>query len=131
MIYLLRLLSLIILLLSINNQVLAEKYNLDAAQQKRANNLYKQIKCPICSGQVIAESDNEISKLMRDSVKMKIAQGYSDEQILKDIEASYGKANVSRQLPQQYFYGVVALLLAAGVITMFAHRSKSKLPTAK
>lgn len=85
----------ILLLLLISNIALAEDERLaEADLELRAQNLFKIVKCPVCNGQVIAESDTEVSKLLRSSIRSKLSAGKSDEQILAEISKSYGAMNV-------------------------------------
>lgn len=63
----------------------------EEALQKRANDLYDRIMCPICPGQTIAQSNNETSAQMRDLVLKKLRQGETEEQILQYFESRYGE----------------------------------------
>jgi cytochrome c-type biogenesis protein CcmH len=63
----------------------------EEALQKRANDLYDRIMCPICPGQTIAQSSNETSTQMRDLVLKKLRQGETEEQILQYFESRYGE----------------------------------------
>ena len=63
----------------------------EEALQKRANDLYDRIMCPICPGQTIAQSSNETSAQMRDLVLKKLRQGETEEQILQYFESRYGE----------------------------------------
>jgi cytochrome c-type biogenesis protein CcmH len=70
--------------------VIAQYHN-EEALQKRANDLYDRIMCPICPGQTIAQSSNETSAQMRDLVLKKLRQGETEEQILQYFESRYGE----------------------------------------
>ena len=63
----------------------------EEALQKRANDLYDRIMCPICPGQTIAQSNSEISTQMRDVVLKKLKEGETEEQILQYFESRYGE----------------------------------------
>ena len=50
-------------------------------EEERAHNLFLQVRCPTCSGQVIESSDSEIAYQLRKLIREKIADGLNDEQI--------------------------------------------------
>jgi cytochrome c-type biogenesis protein CcmH/NrfF len=86
----------------------------------RENKLYHRIKCPVCYGQSIAESDTEISKILRQEVKVMIDSGVSDEEILELLRNSYGNDIVSLEhelKPLNWFI----MLVASAMLLMFAY----------
>ena len=52
--------------------------------------LETKIKCPICPAETIAESNTKISKDLKDFVKSKIKEGWTDEQIISFLVNKYG-----------------------------------------
>ncbi|NUY39365.1 cytochrome c-type biogenesis protein CcmH [Wolbachia endosymbiont of Litomosoides brasiliensis] len=62
----------------------------DKSMEKRATNLFKMIKCPICSGESLSESGSQIAYDMRKMIREKINHGYTDEQITLELRNSYG-----------------------------------------
>lgn len=58
---------------------------------QRTHNLYNQIRCPVCSGQSIAESDVVISVSIRKYVQARIAAGDSDAVIKQNLVERYGQ----------------------------------------
>ena len=83
--------GLTLLLFFIINPVAFAHMTEEEALQKRANDLYDRIMCPICPGQTIAQSSNETSAQMRDLVLKKLRQGETEEQILQYFESRYGE----------------------------------------
>ena len=52
--------------------------------------LETKIKCPICPAETIAESNTKISKDLKDFVKSRINEGWTDEQIISFLVNKYG-----------------------------------------
>lgn len=63
---------------------------LNAAEQDRAHALYKEIRCPVCTAQSVAESDATLSQDLRDRIDLYVMQGRSDEDIRNELAARYG-----------------------------------------
>jgi cytochrome c-type biogenesis protein CcmH len=93
LIYIFSLLSLI-LFLSINTAFSQSNdfkhQSLSINQEKRAHNLFLQVKCLICEGQVIESSDTQIAIELRKLIKAKIYQGYNDDEIKDYLVQNYG-----------------------------------------
>jgi cytochrome c-type biogenesis protein CcmH/NrfF len=69
---------------------------------------------------VMAESDTEISKILRQEVKVMIDSGVSDEEILELLRNSYGNDIVSLEhelKPLNWFI----MLVASAMLLMFAY----------
>ena len=62
----------------------------DAAQEARATALMEELRCLVCQGQSIADSDAEIAGDMRDLVRRRIAAGESPNQIRAWLVERYG-----------------------------------------
>ena len=58
---------------------------------QRTHDLYNEIRCPVCSGQSIAESDVLISVSIREYVQARIAAGDSDAVIKQNLVERYGQ----------------------------------------
>ena len=52
--------------------------------------LETKIKCPICPAETIAESNTKISQDLKDFIKNKINEGWTDEQIKSFLVSKYG-----------------------------------------
>lgn len=64
---------------------------LTAAEQARAEQLQDTLRCPICTGESINESSNDISREMRAEVERLVAQGLSDREVYDYFAARYGQ----------------------------------------
>ncbi|MDH4121180.1 MAG: cytochrome c-type biogenesis protein CcmH [Deltaproteobacteria bacterium] len=62
-----------------------------SVDEARVMRLADQLRCPICQGQSVKESDVFLSKQMRDQIRILIAQGKTDQEVLDDFEARYGE----------------------------------------
>ncbi len=62
----------------------------DAAQEARATALMEELRCLVCQGQSIADSDAEIAGDMRDLVRRRIAAGERPEDIRAWLIERYG-----------------------------------------
>ncbi len=67
----------------------SEKF-LPKNQEERAQNLFLQVKCPVCEGQVIENSSTEIAFEMRKLIREKISQGKTDDEIKNYLIKNYG-----------------------------------------
>lgn len=67
----------------------APEDHLSRPQEQRARNLFLQVKCPVCQGQVIESSDTEIAYQLRKLIRQKITQGKSDAQIKSYLIEKY------------------------------------------
>ena len=62
----------------------------DARQEARAQDLMEELRCLVCQGQSIADSDAEIAGDMRDLVRRRISEGESPETIRAWLVERYG-----------------------------------------
>ncbi|MEO9970185.1 MAG: cytochrome c-type biogenesis protein [Hyphomonadaceae bacterium] len=58
---------------------------------QRTHDLYNEIRCPVCSGQSIAESDVLVSVSIREYVQARIEAGDSDDVIKQNLTERYGQ----------------------------------------
>ncbi|WP_319803717.1 cytochrome c-type biogenesis protein [Wolbachia endosymbiont (group A) of Acrocera orbiculus] len=64
----------------------------DKSMEKRATSLFEIIRCPICSGESLSESGSQIAYDMREAIRKKINDGYTDEEIISELKNSYGNS---------------------------------------
>lgn len=60
--------------------------------EDRAQRIGSQIRCPVCSGESIAASPNQLATDMMAMVRDLIAQGYTDDQVIEAVIAGYDDA---------------------------------------
>ncbi|MBM3579819.1 MAG: hypothetical protein FJX34_03500 [Alphaproteobacteria bacterium] len=81
-----------ILLLSFSALALSPEARLtDEAQEQRAMELFLEVRCLVCNGQVIENSDSEFSFQMRKNIRQKIVAGKSDMQIKAELVEEFGE----------------------------------------
>ncbi|RME46593.1 MAG: cytochrome c-type biogenesis protein CcmH [Chloroflexi bacterium] len=95
--------------------------------EQQAQSLDREIMCPICPGESIAQSQVEFAQQMRTFVREKLAEGWTGEQIKQYYVERYGP-RILLSPPRQGFYLVgwispfVALLLGGGVVVYVLKR---------
>jgi len=99
-----------------------------ALLDQRTNETGGLLRCPVCQGMSIADSPSEMAVNMKHQVRELIARGYTQEQILRYFERSYGQF----VLLKPKFQGVNTLVwilpiiaLAVGAFAIFSMMGKS------
>jgi cytochrome c-type biogenesis protein CcmH len=62
----------------------------DAALEARALKLHQEIRCLVCQGQAIADSNADLARDLRAVVRERVAAGESDRAVLDYLHARYG-----------------------------------------
>jgi cytochrome c-type biogenesis protein CcmH len=100
----------------------------------RTHEVGAKLRCPVCQGMSISDSPAEMAVNMKGQVRELLSRGYTEEQILKYFELSYGQF----VLLEPKFEGVtawvwllplVALLLGAAVL-FFKFKQLGEAPAA-
>ena len=60
--------------------------------QDRVSSISRTVKCPVCSGESVAESNAPASQEIRRQIAEQVQQGQSDDQIRSFYAAKYGQA---------------------------------------
>jgi cytochrome c-type biogenesis protein CcmH len=63
----------------------------DEAQEQRAMELFLEVRCLICGGQVIENSNTEFSYEMRKLIRQKISSGLTNEEIKTKLVKEFGE----------------------------------------
>ncbi len=92
-------------------------------QEQQAQEVFKQLRCVVCSGESIVDSRAELAKDLRALVRDKIKENYSAEEVLQYVATRYGD-NVLMQPPLKsttylLWFGPL-LILAVGFVIMFS-----------
>lgn len=74
--------------------------------EDRAQRIGAQIRCPVCSGESIAASPNQLAQDMMARVRQLVADGYTDEQVIRDVIGGYTDA---QRLDPPFSAGTAAL----------------------
>lgn len=96
---------------------------------QRTNEVGALLRCPVCQGMAISDSPAEMAVNMKGQVRELLARGYTEEQILKYFELSYGQFVLLR--PKSTMVWVLPLLaLVLGVVVVVFKLRKLQQPPA-
>ncbi|HYI08609.1 MAG TPA: cytochrome c-type biogenesis protein [Thermoanaerobaculia bacterium] len=100
---------------------------------QRTNEVSELLRCPVCQGMAVADSPAEMAVNMKAQVRELLARGYTEEQILKYFELSYGQFVLLRPkfegaTSMVWLLPVFALLIGAAVL-FFKLRKLEKAPS--
>ena len=60
-------------------------------QEERARELFMQVRCLVCEGQVIGNSDSEVAIQLRGLIRREIKEGKNDQEIKSYLVSQYGQ----------------------------------------
>lgn len=63
----------------------------ESSLEKRANSLFKEVRCPVCAGQSIAESETPESKALKGFILEQLNEDKSDEVIRDELRTLFGE----------------------------------------
>ncbi len=63
----------------------------DPALEARAREISRSVRCPVCQGESIDDSDARISRDLRIIIRERLVAGDSDQQVLEFLVARYGE----------------------------------------
>ena len=106
----------------------------DPALEARAKALQRELRCVVCQGQSIDESNAALAADMRRIIRQQIEQGKSDDDIKGFFVARYGtfvlmNPPVDADTYFLWFGPLVLILLGAGAIGMTIMRARRRLAT--
>ena|SRR5215212_8569203 len=81
---------------------------------RRASEVSGLLRCPVCQGLSVADSPSEMAVNMKGQVRELLARGYTEDQILKYFELSYGQF----VLLKPKFQGVNALVWILPILAL-------------
>ncbi len=94
----------------------------DPAQEARALKLHDELRCPVCQGQAISDSNAELARDLRRIVRERIAAGDSDDAVFDYLTDRYSDFILLRPRvkPANYvlWFGP-ALVFAAGAVGLW------------
>lgn len=96
-----------------------------AVLDARAAEIAAQLRCPVCSGQSVLESNSSIAQEMQAVIRERLGQGENEAQILSYFIGSYGDWIILKPRPiglnlLVYILPAVALIFGAGwLMVMF------------
>ena len=85
------------------------------SNDERALTLEQSIKCPVCRGQSVAESDSDASKAIRTEIARRISSGESDSEIRRYFAQTLGD-DILLKPPSSGLAGLVWVLPVAALL---------------
>lgn len=99
----------------------------DPAQEGRARNLSKELRCMVCQNQSIDDSDAPLARDLRLLVRERIATGESDKQVLDFLVARYGEFVLLKprlNLHTMLLWLLTPLVLIGGGVALWWHNRR-------
>lgn len=108
----------------------ADKPLTDPQQEARARTLFKQLRCPVCDSESIADSNAELAGDLRAMVRERIAAGDSDEAIKQYLTERYGDVILMQPPVNRHTWllwlGPLIILVTGSTIAFRFFRPKSE-----
>jgi len=106
----------------------------DPVLEARAKALQKELRCLVCQGQSIDESNADLATDLRRLIRQQMQQGMSDNDIKNFLVARYGvfvlmKPPVQQDTAFLWFGPAILVLVGAGVIGVTILRARRRLAT--
>lgn len=106
-----------------------------AALTQRTHEVGALLRCPVCQGMSISDSPSEMAINMKGQVRELLARGYTEEQILKYFELSYGqfvllKPKFEGITGAVWILPIVVLVLGAVVVMITLRKLEKPRPPA-
>lgn len=109
----------------------AKAVKLTPAQEQVASEIEYLLRCPVCTGQSVAESNAEVSQQIKEKIREMLAEGKTKDEILNYYVNRYGEWILNK--PPVHGAGLVAWILPVavvvvglGVLVAFLSRGKRK-----
>ena len=108
----------------------------DPVSNDRSDRIGKQIRCPACEGESIAESPSSYATDMMDYVRDLVGEGLSDQQVLDRLMASYPDSQlldppVRAATVLLWLLPAAALVAGAGLAASRLRKKPPRSPTEK
>lgn len=106
-----------------------------AELDRRTAEIAQLLRCPVCQGLAIGDSPSIMALNMKEQVRELLARGYSQEQILKYFEQSYGQFVLLKPKFQGvnalvWLLPLAALLLGLGLVLVKMNKLERPAPAA-
>ena len=63
----------------------------DSTQEERAKTIFSKVKCLVCKGESIKDSNSHLALLMRESIRQQVLEEHSNEEIIEAVKMKYGE----------------------------------------
>ena len=99
------------------------------AEETRAINIFKEVRCLVCQGQTIHESNAEIAEDLKTLIREKINEGKSDKEIKRFLVEKYGDWILMTPPIKKLTYVLwfaPFIIMSMGLIVIFIRRKREK-----
>ncbi|QDJ08170.1 Cytochrome c-type biogenesis protein ccmH [Roseomonas mucosa] len=105
----------------------------DPAQEERAREIGRELRCMVCQNQSIEDSDADLAHQLRHIVREQVAAGRSDEDIVRFLHDRYGdfvllRPPVNGATLLLWATPALALMLGVGTVLLLRRRRPAALP---
>ncbi len=103
-------------------------YAQSAEDLERANKIYKEVRCPVCTTQTVSESDTALSQNLKEKILNQITSGKTDAEVLEFLSSAYGDdillmpRTEARTLPLWFAPWLVVILGGLGILLVHKNR---------
>ncbi len=87
----------------------------DETKEKRAMELFLEVRCLVCEGQVIENSDTAFSFEMRKLIRRKILEGKTDNQIKADLIEEFGEEILTSNKKSDFLLWLLPIIFSATI----------------
>lgn len=95
----------------------------------RTNEVAALLRCPVCQGMAVADSPAEMAVNMKEQVRELLSRGYTEEQILKYFELSYGQFVLLKpKYVLVWLLPLIALVIGAAVVFSKLRKLEKRAP---
>jgi len=103
------------------------------AQEARARALFEQIRCVVCQNESIDDSEAELARDLRQTVRAQVAAGRSDDQVRAFLVQRYGEFILLKptfSLANAAAWLVPFAIVVAGVLALLLRARRALVPVA-
>ncbi|HJQ37040.1 MAG TPA: cytochrome c-type biogenesis protein [Thermoanaerobaculia bacterium] len=93
---------------------------------QRTHEVASLLRCPVCQGMAVADSPAEMAVNMKEQVRELLARGYTEEQILKYFELSYGQFVLLKPKERMVWILPILVLVIGAVIVVLKIKNLGK-----
>lgn len=100
----------------------------DAAQEQRARDIGRELRCLVCQNQSIEDSDASLARDLRILVREQVATGATDDQVMRFVHERYGDFVLLRppvNAATMLLWGTPALALLGGLFAIWRVRRRN------
>ncbi len=93
----------------------------DEEQEQRAMQLFLEVRCLICGGQVIENSNTEFSYEMRKLIRQKVSSGLTNEEIKTELVKEFGEdiLTSANQKTSRFFLWCLPVLFMVFIVIYY------------